>query len=378
LLYIDAKADYDDDGFDNLINRNHSTMMAGRVGFNLDLMDGRLKNTFSAQGYKIDRDDTNWGGTDNFVGTRQKFDYQGSFTATDWLTLQYGLDHERQEADILASWIAMNASHQLTGVWTQAILAPIDDLVLTLGVRHDEHSEFSGHTTYRGTASYLFADTGTRLHASAGTGFRAPTLFELYDPTYGNPDLKPEKSVSFDIGVEQSLLDGRMTIDLTYFQLAVDDRIGFSGGGYDQVDGTTRSNGVEASFTYAATDWLDLGGSYTYTNSRDPAGSQSLRIPRHAVTLGMVARPAEKWTVSADLKYVADTVDQVWGGPPLYLATVVDLKDYVLLNAKVAYQVNENAEIYIRGENLLDQKYQTAANYGTPGIAAYAGFKAKF
>lgn len=378
LLYIDARADYDDDGFDNLDNRNHSTMIAGRIGFDLDLMDGRLKNRFSAQGYKIDRDDFNWAGTDNFVGTRQKFDYQGSFAATNWLTLQYGLDHERLEADILASWIAMNASHRLTGVWTQAILEPVENLTLTAGLRHDEHSEFNGHTTWRGTASYLFDGTGTRLHASAGTGFRAPTLYELYDPTNGNPNLKPEKSESFDIGVEQSFLDGRLTVDLTYFQLAVDNRIGFGIAGYDQVAGTSRSNGLEASFTYAATDWLDLGGSYTYTHSRSPAGTQSLRIPRHAVTLAAVARPAEKWTVSADLKYVAGTVDQIWGPPPLYLATIVDLKDYVLLNAKVAYQVNESTEIYLRGENLLDQDYQTAANYGTPGIAAYAGFKAKF
>ena len=83
--------------------------------------------------------------------------------------------------------------------------------------------------------------------------------------------------------------------------------------------------------------------------------------------LSASVRPAEKWTVSGDVKFVTDTVDAVG-----------ELKDYVLLNAKVAYQVTDAAEIYLRGENLLDQDYQMVRGYSTPGIAAYAGFKAKF
>jgi vitamin B12 transporter len=136
---------------------------------------------------------------------------------------------------------------------------------------------------------------------------------------------------------------------------------------YNQVPGRTRSQGVEASFTYSATDWLDLGGSYTYTDSAKPDGTRNVRVPRHAIVLLANARPAEKWTVGADLKFVMDTVD------------VSDkLDDYVLFNAKVAYQLSESTEIYLRGENLLNENYQTVAGYGTPGISAFAGIKAKF
>ncbi len=370
VLHTDARADFDNsDGTDNLFNRNLVKMTGARAGFNLDLMDGRLKNTFSMQAFGIDR--TVLPGNDLYKGRRHKFDYQGSFTVNDRVLLQYGADHERQGAEIVTAWSALNRTHDLTGVWAQALVEPLDNLVLTAGLRHDTHSEFGGHTTYRGTASYNFDQTGTRLHASAGTGFRAPSLNELYGPFGGNPNLRPETSVSFDIGVEQTLLDGRLTADVTYFNLAVDNLIDYVAS-YEQVPGTTRSQGIETSLTYAATDWLDLAGSYTYTHARQPNGAKAARVPEHALTLSATARPAERWTVNANLKYVSNSVDLVWP------ATLVKLQDHVLVNAKVAYQLTDATEVYVRGENLLNQKYQTVLNYGTPGIAAFAGIKSTF
>lgn len=377
LLYIDAKVEYDNVDqitYAPLPNDPDSyelaTMMGGRLGFNLDLMDGRLKNTVSVQSFKSDREDVWWG---PFIGKRQKFDYQGSFEATDRVLLQYGVDHERQDAETGSGPLG---KIDLTGVWAQAIVEPVDNFVLTAGLRHDEHSMFGGYTTWRGTASYLLDQIGTRFHSSFGTGFRAPSLYQLSMMSPGTSGLDPETSRSFDIGVEQKFLGGDLTADLTYFWTEIENLIDWDSapsGGYIQVPGITRSQGIEASFSYAATDWLGLGGSYTYTDSRDSGGIRNDRVPRHAFTLAAAARPAEKWTLSADLKYVADTTDYDWT-----TYTDVKLEDYFLLNAKVAYQVNESTEVYLRGENLLDQNYQVVRGYNTPGIAAYAGFKAKF
>ena len=385
LLYIDARAAFD--GYSSAPpyspdpndpdSHELATMMGGRFGFNADLMDGRLKNTVSVQGLTSERESVSGGFPSAFDGTRWKFDYQGSFEASDRVLLQYGADHELQEAEDAGGGSYLGKI-DLTGVWAQAVVEPVDDLVLTAGFRHDEHSMFGGHTSWRGTASYLFDPTGTRLHASLGTGFRAPSLYELYAPSnVGNPGLRPETSRSFDIGVEQRFLDGRLTADVTYFHLKVDDRIDWVdsfdfvtypwGGYYDQVVGVTTAQGVEASFDYAATNWLSLGGSYTYTDSKGPTGARRSNVPRHMAVLSASVRPAEKWTVSGDVKFVADVVDRTGA-----------LKDHVLLNAKVAYQVTDAAEIYLRGENLLDQDYQVVRGYNTPGIAAYAGFKAKF
>lgn len=367
LLHITAKGEYDDydeDGrlVDNLENHNNAIISGARVGFDIDLMDGRLKNRFTAQASRTDREDfSDWPG--KFIGDRQKIDYQGSFELSERLLLQYGADHEWQRAKTLA----LTASHELYGMWTQAVVEPVDNLVLTASMRHDQHSVFGGHNTWRVTASYLIDSSQTRFHSSYGTGFRAPSLYELYDSTWGNTGLKPEKSKSFDIGVEQQFFDGRLVADMTYFQLDVDNRIDWEPSGYSQSGESIRSRGVELSASYAATNWLQLGASYTYTDAKSASGKREGRVPRNMLTLSTVIRPAEKWTVSGDIKYVADTVE-----------SGRTLKDYVLVNAKAAYQLTDSTEIYLRGENLLNQSYEVSHGYGTPGIAAYAGFKANF
>lgn len=374
VLHLNSRAEFDGDDPDDADSYQRARMTGGRFGLDFDLMDGRLKNTVSAQAFKSDRESVWRGFPSSFIGARRKIDYQGSFEATQRVLLQYGADHEMQEADDAGDGISLG-KFDLAGIWAQTVLEPIDDLVLTAGLRHDEHSEFGGHTTYRGTASYLFPTTGTRLHSSYGTGFLAPSLYQLYAPSgVGDPNLQPETSRSFDIGVGQQLLDGALTADVTYFHIRVDDKIDWIddaaypwGGHYGQTPGATRSKGAEASFTYAATGWLDLGGSYTYTDSRKQDGARSVRIPRHAVVLSAEARPAEKWTIGADMKFVAGVVD---GG--------AKLDDYVLVNARIAYQLTDSTQIYLRGENLLNENYQTVKGYGTAGISAFAGIRAKF
>ncbi|WP_187972925.1 TonB-dependent receptor plug domain-containing protein [Aquibium microcysteis] len=415
-LYIKGRSNYDNDRYviprtgeivepsDNLQNRNATEQAAARFGFNLDLLDGRLKNTASVQVFQLDRairsvDPINGAFDADYTGKRTKFDYQGSFEASTWLTLQYGADHERQGAEATDNYgTDTDETFSLTGVWTQAILEPVENLVLTGGLRHDSHSAFGGHLTYRGTASYLFDQTGTRLHGSVGTGFRAPSLYELYGPYVGNTALKPETSFSFDAGVEQTLLDGALVADVTFFMLDVEnlilyDNVTFN---YQQAPGTTKSRGVETSVTWKASSWFDVGANYTYTDARDPDGDRAIRIPEHAIGLQATVRPAEKWTISATAKIPLDTLDTIIVGSQAYTTSFgcdpdpspctrysavrgdVKLDDYVLINAKVAYKPTENTEAYVRVENLLDQDYQVSPGFGTAGISAFAGFKAQF
>lgn len=408
LLYIDAEAEYDVDRYvdsftgevlepqDSAENINSSEQLGARIGFNANFLDDRLRNTFSVQRFELDRgirsDHPAFGRFDaDYTGTRVKYDYVGSFEANDWLTFQYGADHEKQTAWSLES-IGLpfedenTNSQSISGIWGQTIVEPIDNLVLSGGVRHDNHSEFGGYTTYRGSASYLVTDYGTRLHSSVGTGFRAPSLFELFGPSVGNTDLDPETSFSFDVGVEQRLLEDRIIADLTFFTLDIDDLISFSNSSfmYEQTDGTTKSRGVEASLAWQANAWLNLGAAYTYTDTSLPNGRRNVRVPRHTVALTATARPAEKWTVSATAKIMLDSEDEITVSsfPTLFgfsgVSGRIKLDDYVLVNAKVAYQATESTEFYVRAENLLDQDYETVRGYNTPGLAAFAGFKSRF
>lgn len=369
LLYIDAVAEFDnnfpvDQPNDPLSNEAVESLGA-RVGARFDSADGRLTNMISYQAFKSDRLTQFGTFVAPYEGERGKVDYQGSFEATDRLLLQYGADHERQSAEAEGTTLG---EIDLTGVWTQASFEPLDDLIFTAGLRHDEHSTFGGYTSYRGTVSYLVPGTDARLHSSYGTGFRAPSLYELYSPFYGDETLVPETSVSFDVGVEKRLFDN-IVADITYFRIRTDDLIEFNLDDYfyEQTAGRSTSHGVELSLDYAVTPALNIKGSYTYTDARTPDDARRSRIPAHVAILSAVYSPMERWTLSGDARFVMDTVE---GEQPL--------DDYVLVNAKVAYQLTDASEVYLRGENLLNQDYQTARGYNTPGFGAFAGFKAKF
>lgn len=379
LLYIDSRTEFDDGGAapsDNPDNVADRRQLAGRVGITATSLDGRLRNTASVQINDITRRSfTTTFGPFTFAPTslRQKGDWLTEYELNDQVTLQAGADYERQSFDDGFSgneiWIA--------GGWGQIIYTPMENLTLTGAVRHDEHGDFGGFTTWRTTAAYLFNDTGTKLRGSVGTGFRAPSPFELgYDP-FGplgpNPNLRPEESFSWDAGVDQTMLDGALTASFTYFELDTDNLIDydFITDSYFQTDGTTRRNGIEAQVRYAVNEWIDVMAAYTFTRANNPDGTRRPRVPRHDIVLGMFTRPADNWTTSTTVRIVEDTVDTVGG-------TLVPLDDYVLVNAKVGYSPMAGMEIYVRGENLLDEKYQVVRGYGTPGASVYGGFVHQF
>jgi vitamin B12 transporter len=381
-LFIKSNTDFDD-GFgpppDYLVADSdaHSKyrQAAGRVGADFNLFDGRLSNTIALQYSDISRDSVDgFGGLSTFDGTRTKIEYQGSFALTPTLTATFGADWERHHADTKGNFSGnVDKSESREGGWLQAIWTPIQPLTLTASVRQDEHSIYGGHTTWRATGSYNVFSTGTRFHSSVGTGYRAPSLYELYDPTYGNADLHPETSLSFDFGVEQRFLEDKLVADVTFFMANINDYIGYDPVTFQniQTDGETRTRGVEMSLAYAPTSWLDFRGAYTYTKVTQPDGTRQVRVPRHAIGLSASVKPAEKWTVSATTRIALDTVDFEGVGK-------APLDDYVLLDAKVSYKPTDATEIYLRGENLLNQKYEVSRGYGTPGLGVFAGFKATF
>jgi vitamin B12 transporter len=251
------------------------------------------------------------------------------------------------------------------------IVEPLDGLVLTGGGRIDNHSTFGAYDTHRLTAAYLLKETDTKFHASYGTGFRAPSLYELFSTPYGNPNLTPETSKSWDAGIEQGFLRNQFGIGATYFEIEMTDKIDFVSlpcfcppfGFYDQVPGLTRTSGVELSAFAKLAPNAVLNAGYTYQDSEEPDGTRAIRLPRHSLVVGLTAQPIEKLSLNVTGQYVADSLD----------GADIPVDDYFLLSAKVGYEVLPGTVAYVRGENLLDQNYTTVINYANPGLAVYGG-----
>lgn len=370
---INARYEYDDSYLppDFVLNdslaHGRIEQHAGRVGAQVDLFGGAFQNTFAIQGMKSLRDETasfpGW-----FDGDRVKGEYKGLLHFNDKLSLLAGAEWERAGATTLS--LSGRETADILGTYAQLSMEPFNGLVLTAGGRIDDHSTFGQFNTHRLTAAYLVPGTGTKFRASAGTGYRAPSLYELYASGSGNPDLTPEESESWDAGVEQSLYDDRLRLSATYFELDTDNMISFIPTPPWQsinVPGVTHRKGVELTAAAVISPGLSVSAGYTYIDSdAPPNGEQLVRVPKHNLVLALDAKPIEKVSLNVTAKFVSDLVDAPQDAP-------VALDDYVLVSAKLGYEFEPGWTAYIRGENLLDEEYQTTLGYGTAGLSVFGG-----
>lgn len=256
---------------------------------------------------------------------------------------------------------------------------------VSASLRRDYNDLFDDATTARVTGSYLLA-SGTRVHASFGEGITNPGFYELFgfipDSFRGNPDLEPERSVSWDAGVEQSLLQGRLLVDATYFRADLEDEIAtvfdfatFSSTVVNQR-GESERQGVEVTVEAELHPRWSLFGTYTHLDATEPDGSREVRRPRHAASLNLDARFLDgraRLNIGVLFNGARDDLEFVSATPE----SRVRLERYTLVNGALSYDVDERVQIFLRGENLLDEEYTEVFGYRTPGAAGYLGVRAR-
>jgi vitamin B12 transporter len=252
----------------------------------------------------------------------------------------------------------------------------VDNLVIIAGVRVDDHETFGNKATYRVAPAYTISATGTTLKASYGTGFRAPSLYELYDPNYGNADLDAEESDGWDIGLEQKLMNNTLTMGVTYFSMDYDNRIDFdtTTWTYTQADGETQTQGVEFFTGWDPMDTLGFMLSYTYTDTEDPDGEALVRRPENKVSLNTRYGFLDKGLLNLEVQWVDDRKASSSAYDKNGNA-VGSLDAYTLVNLAASWTFNDHVELFGRVDNLFDEYYEEAFSYARAGVSAYAGIK---
>ncbi len=272
-----------------------------------------------------------------------------------------------------------------TAVYAQDQATFFKRLTLTAGMRYDDNTRFGSQFTYQGTGVLRFDETGTRLKASIGTGFKAPSLNDLYltfpDTGFGaflaNPNLKPEKSVGWDIGFEQDL-GKRATLSMRYFQNDIRDLITASSVSFDltqtNVD-RARTAGIETSLNVKVTDDFTLWLGYTWLAEAKNLGTgdRLLRRPEHTGTVGANWHFLQRFNLNTNLSLVSarQDFDAATFGP-------AKNRPYAKWDVALSAEVCKNAEIFGRVENLLDERYEEANGYPSLGRTFWGGLKLKF
>ncbi len=390
--YMDSKADYDGSQYDwttgvslpadadNFAESDENMMylrllgqdlLKGRLRTSLDISRAEINRSYDAEGYSGGRSLSDYN-SEQYTGR-----WKGNFQVNPMLNMLLGAEYSYSSVDITTDYSSLDVDINETAIWGLATLEPTDNLYITLGSRWQNHEIFGDELTWRATLSYLLDQTQTRFHSSVGTGFRAPSLYELFDPTYGNKDLQPEESLSYDFGIEQQFLNRQIIMDVTAFYNEVDNKIlyqstSFYTGSYFNVS-EEKSMGVEGSLKAQISNKLDIGASYAYVKAWNPMTDQdSLRQPRHRGTLSLTWVALDKLKLGADLRAYSSQLDYYNGNENIKLA------GYGLVDLRAEYDINDKIKLKANIHNLLDKEYEPVFGYGSQGLSAYASLEARF
>ena len=306
-----------------------------------------------------------------YNGQDQTFDLKGRWRFAGNLALVFGAAHQQDSYD--GTFDAPQKANQTSAHALVDYTA--GPLSLAAGLRLDHHDRFGDAWTTGANAS-LALGRGWRLRASWGEGFKAPTLYQLYSSS-GNAALNPERSRSYDAGIELGSRASALHFAATAFRRDARNLIDYDAaansgfGGYFNRS-AARATGFELEAGARPAQTLELRAVYSYVESINRAGHRDLaRRPRHALTTSADwTTPLAGLALGADLRLVGDSFDDT--------ANSVRLDGYALADLRASIPVGHKLEITARIENVTDQKYQTVAGYNTPGRAGYVGARLQF
>ncbi len=246
--------------------------------------------------------------------------------------------------------------------------------ILTESLRYDEYSAFDNKITGKIGLKHVHEKVeGLIASINYGTAYNVPTLYQLYSP-YGNTGLNPEETKSFDVTVEYQ------DFKVTYFDTKIDDMIDFdmSTYTYGNIAGTSKINGLEASYKRSLFEDFLLSVNYTHLfNAEDKDGEDLKRRPKDNFKIAVDYYGIEDLHLGIDAQYVGsrtDTGNSVWPAP----APDVETGKYTVVNLTANYDITKEIQVYGKIENLTDEYYQTIYNYSTSPRAFYLGLKASF
>jgi vitamin B12 transporter len=322
-----------------------------------------------------------------YDGRKFKIDWQNNFYLSKENILTFGAETELEQAETYFYSLSQFGPYEsilpiseihTTGIYLQDQLNIEKSFFATAGIRYDHHTKFGGAVTFRIAPAFMFWESGTKIKATIGSGFKAPSIVYLYDPFFGNEDLVPEKSIGFDVGVEQFIWSSGISVGVNYFNNEFTDLIGLDENFKSINIDNAKTEGIEFFSKINSFDFLSIKLNYTYTNAVNKSpnsqefGQKLLRRPTHRAALFADYFILDRANLSLEIIYVGVKDDKNFSSFP---AQRIKLGAYTLINISGHYQIFDFLKIFTRFENMLDKDYEEVYGYGTPGFSAFAGFK---
>ena len=314
-----------------------------------------------------------------------KIDWQNNLFLHETNTFSLGIDYQQEQGEseynsdgIWGPYSSIFPSRRahVTGFYLQDQIRLANQFFATLGLRLDDHSQFGSAVTYRLAPAFFIEATQTKFRATYGTAFKSPSLYQLYAPgtflgPIGNAELNPEKSIGWDIGVEQQLLGGKILLAVTYFYNDYKDLINFDFlEGYVNI-GKAESKGAEILIQARPFDDMSFNAAYTRTEAKDKdTDADLLRRPKQKFSASLNYNFQKKANINLTFIRIGEQDDMDFSALPY---TRLTLPSYSLLNAAVSFNFASSFQIFCRLDNIFNKEYEMIKGYGTPGFSVYGG-----
>jgi vitamin B12 transporter len=343
----------------------------------------KFKHLLAISSTEVDRSDS-WEGIRSFAteGLMNRLEYTGIFELTQRSTLVYGLDIDKEQV-INNNGGVLERNQK--GAYFEYQSEVGNGFFITAGGRRDDNDDFGKHHSARVSSVYLknLSDGGTlKYRISYGTGFRAPSLYEV---SYNNgpfafspatdATIKEESSSGIDFGIEYTGTSG-LFLGATYFDQRIKDELFFDLAGYSgylQSFGKNRSSGIELVAEYSITNQWVLFGNATLNETADQNGLQRIRRPKQLANLGLqFSSLSDNASLLLNYRSSAHAIDELYG------IGRVTLDDYWVIDVSTTIRLSQSLEAYGRLENLTDEDYEEITGFRVPGLSINGGIRIRF
>lgn len=307
---------------------------------------------------------------DNF---RRIVDWQTTWKPLKTVDVVVGGNYEDSEYSINDE----ESTDTIVSGFVSGVYRVTNTLTVNSGLRYDDYETVGSSTTWKAGMAWMVMPE-TKLRATYGTGFAAPSSSHRYGvPAWGqaaNPDIKPEESKGWDIGVDHTVLGGMYTVSATYFKNKFTNLIDWQYTNLDTWEGIyanrskASTEGVELGVSIEPVYWWNVRLGYTYLKAKDDlTGDRLNRRPRNSIDVSSWVQIMPRWTAGFGVKSVNNRLES---------GSRVD--DYAVARVYTSYEVSDAFTVKLRMENALDKKYDEVYGYEALPRGVFGSVEVRF
>jgi len=368
------KGGYDNGSFSDDASRYTSSVLSAGAAAEWSFTKGTIVGQFGYDETSRDYFSATYNSSSLFKGRNKAAEIYATFNVSEHFRLLAGIDHRNQHS--------LDSNARITSPYLSLFINNIHHFSLETGARYNKHSRYGDNFTYSINPSYL-VNNKVKLFANVASAFRAPALSELYSPFGGNPDLKPEKSTTFEGGAQTSI--GMADVRAVYFHRETKNVIIY-GPSFTLINlDKQKDHGFELESSVHINKKLQLKLFYTFVdgevttkkNNKDTSYFNLIRRPKHSLGLTAGYQATSRWFISTNIYNYSKRKD-IFFDVSSFSSNPVEMKSYLLWNLYTEYSfVPRRLKLFADVKNILDKDYYEVYGYSTQGFTVTAGISFK-